>query len=180
MATVEHSTLTTGELHEPKGIATAQANTVYIADGAGSGNWRLKPNGYCFYDSDSGTTISSPSSYTLINVATANSGVQREFSNNAAGRLTYTGTSTIGVAITGLVSYDHTGTGTNIKFRIHVNGSPVGPQTRITTGTAIVDRTDVVKFQTTLNTNDYVEVYATCSSGDLKIKVLSLDVEGII
>lgn len=35
----EHSTLTGANLHEPKGAASAAANTVYVADGAGSGAW---------------------------------------------------------------------------------------------------------------------------------------------
>jgi hypothetical protein len=32
-----HSALTGADLHEPKGIAGASANTLYVADGAGSG-----------------------------------------------------------------------------------------------------------------------------------------------
>lgn len=39
MANVAHSALTGSNLHEPKGIATAAAGTVYIADGAASGAW---------------------------------------------------------------------------------------------------------------------------------------------
>lgn len=39
MANVEHSALTGSNLHEPKGVATATADTVYIADGLGSGAW---------------------------------------------------------------------------------------------------------------------------------------------
>lgn len=35
--TVDHNNLTDPELHEPKGAATAAANAVFIADGAGSG-----------------------------------------------------------------------------------------------------------------------------------------------
>ena len=38
MATT-HSTITDPNIHEPKGVASADANTVYRADGAGSGNW---------------------------------------------------------------------------------------------------------------------------------------------
>ena len=37
MANSAHSTLTGSDLHEPKGYATASADTVYVADGAGSG-----------------------------------------------------------------------------------------------------------------------------------------------
>lgn len=36
---VEHSTLTDPYLHEPKGIAAANAGEAYIADGLGSGDW---------------------------------------------------------------------------------------------------------------------------------------------
>lgn len=39
IATIEHSTLTDPELHEPKGAASATAGQVYVADGAGSGDW---------------------------------------------------------------------------------------------------------------------------------------------
>lgn len=39
MPTVLHSALTTTDLHEPKGAASATANQVYVADGAGSGAW---------------------------------------------------------------------------------------------------------------------------------------------
>lgn len=39
MANVAHASLTGASLHEPKGVASAAANTVYVADGAGSGAW---------------------------------------------------------------------------------------------------------------------------------------------
>lgn len=39
MPTVEHSSLTGSELHEPKGASSAAANTVYVATGSGSGAW---------------------------------------------------------------------------------------------------------------------------------------------
>jgi hypothetical protein len=39
LANVEHSDITDPEIHEPKGASAAGADTVYIADGAGSGAW---------------------------------------------------------------------------------------------------------------------------------------------
>ncbi len=39
MADVQHSAITDPEIHEPKGASTASADTVYVADGAGSGTW---------------------------------------------------------------------------------------------------------------------------------------------
>lgn len=40
--TIEHNTIGAGEIHEPKGIASATAGQTYIADGAGSGTWKLE------------------------------------------------------------------------------------------------------------------------------------------
>ncbi len=37
MANIEHSSITDPDIHEPKGIAAAAVDTLYIADGAGSG-----------------------------------------------------------------------------------------------------------------------------------------------
>lgn len=34
-----HSNLTDPEIHEPKGVAAAAANRVYVSDGSGSGSW---------------------------------------------------------------------------------------------------------------------------------------------
>jgi hypothetical protein len=39
MANVQHSSLTDPNLHEPKGISTASANQLYLANGSGSGTW---------------------------------------------------------------------------------------------------------------------------------------------
>ena len=35
-----HSALTGAELHEPKGVASASVDTVYVASGAGTGTWQ--------------------------------------------------------------------------------------------------------------------------------------------
>lgn len=35
-----HASLTGSNLHEPKGVASASANTVYVANGSGSGTWQ--------------------------------------------------------------------------------------------------------------------------------------------
>lgn len=35
-----HADLTGADLHEPKGVATANANEVYVANGTGSGAWQ--------------------------------------------------------------------------------------------------------------------------------------------
>jgi hypothetical protein len=44
---LEHSTLSDPNLHEPKGVSTAQSGKVYVADGAGSGGW-VYPGSYLY------------------------------------------------------------------------------------------------------------------------------------
>lgn len=41
MADIQHSIITDPDVHEPKGISTAPANTTYVANGAGSGDWTV-------------------------------------------------------------------------------------------------------------------------------------------
>lgn len=44
--TIQHKLITDPDIHEPKGAAAAGARKVYVADGAGSGNWEyVKPEG---------------------------------------------------------------------------------------------------------------------------------------
>lgn len=42
MANVQHSALTGGDLHEPKGVAGQAAGKVYVSDGSNSGAWTAK------------------------------------------------------------------------------------------------------------------------------------------
>lgn len=44
MVDVQHSLLTGASLHEPKGVASAAANRVYVSNGLGSGNWSQVPS----------------------------------------------------------------------------------------------------------------------------------------
>jgi hypothetical protein len=47
MPTVQHSALTDPNIHEPKNITTAAVGEVYVADGAGSGDWK-QPAGHAY------------------------------------------------------------------------------------------------------------------------------------
>lgn len=60
--TVSHDSLTDPELHEPKGIASASANAVLIADGAGGGAW------------NDHSSFADPNIHEPKDVSTANSG----------------------------------------------------------------------------------------------------------
>lgn len=78
----EHVSLPDSELHEPKGVAGATTGQVYIADGAGSGDWTtvagLSRMGW--YDYNDAATTTTP-----INLA---AGVATVMTNDGAGSFT--------------------------------------------------------------------------------------------
>lgn len=83
MANVQHSSLTDPNLHEPKGIASATANKVYMSNGSGSGSWTdvslLPGTGWGRYTNTTyvGTTaLAIPNSDTLIPFTTADTVTQ--------------------------------------------------------------------------------------------------------
>jgi len=57
MPTIQHSALTTTDLHEPKGVATATAGQMYVADGAGSGAWTSPAYGGIFTSGSDAVTV---------------------------------------------------------------------------------------------------------------------------
>lgn len=63
--TVAHSSLTGSDLHEPKGVASANAGDVYVADGAGSGDWLRAPIRYTEV-TVAHTDVASAASKTLV------------------------------------------------------------------------------------------------------------------
>ena len=75
MATA-HSTLTGADLHEPKGVAAANADQIYIANGSGSGAWTNADNNiYLTLELDdvstaSSTFLASPCTGTISNIQT--------------------------------------------------------------------------------------------------------------
>ena len=64
MANVSHSTLTDPYLHEPKGVAAATVDKVYVSDGAGSGAWKTAWGNSQEFCVDT-TTAGSPVAMTL-------------------------------------------------------------------------------------------------------------------
>lgn len=71
MATVQHSALTDPNLHEPKGVSTAAAGKVYVANGSGSGAWAY-PAGHAYGDmyitgSSTAQTLSAASAKAKLN-----------------------------------------------------------------------------------------------------------------
>lgn len=62
MADIQHENITDPNLHEPKGASTASDGSVYISDGAGSGDWEFTEYALnCVI-----TDVSTPGSYWVV------------------------------------------------------------------------------------------------------------------
>ena len=169
--TIQHSAITDPEIHEPKGISTAPEGSRYIADGLGSGTWKLKPHGaFYYFNVGTGTTFTTPTSYTLINPVTTGDSNPVAVTHNGAGRLTYTGTPLIDGHMTASICFKHsTGAGTDIYFAIYKNGVATGVEwVQAANSTNYTTCTFVTHFNN-VATNDYFEVYVKCSTGNVTV-----------
>ena len=165
----EHNTITDPELHEPKGVAAASANAVYLADGLGSGAWEHAAPHAGFYYSDigTGTTLTTPTAYTLVGPATTATHVD-DFTHNSLGRVTFTGASDRHVHMVCDIVFKHsTGGGQDCFFTIFKNGIEQ-------TGADIVQSADSTDYQKIAmhwddqaSTNDYYEIYSKASTGSI-------------
>lgn len=66
--TIEHVDIGAGEIHEPKGIASANAGEIYVADGGGSGS-HIRIQGWSQYE-DTDRTVGTPSQTLTAGVRT--------------------------------------------------------------------------------------------------------------
>lgn len=172
MPNIQHSSLTGAELHEPKGADAAAADTVYVADGVGSGAWELlNPYGGIIYNDveGSGTTFTTPTAYTLINTTTAATNLNG-FSTNNAGRLTYTGTDMRHCHAVMDMSYGHsTGSGQDCFFAAYKNGALLGDFESVGTADSSNFQRMVLHFDVMVSTNDYFEIYCKTATGNVVV-----------
>lgn len=203
MATIEHSALTTGELHEPKGIATATsgevykangvgsgswspilggidttaAGTVYVADGAGSGSWQFIPNGFCYYSSPAGTSISGGLGFTVVSPISTTAGVMREVFHDGNSKLTYTGTQSttlkVSAHLSGQCSTD------TIDMAIMVGGIPFFYTSTSTNGNNAVFGLNTFG-QVVVQPNTDIQIAVQSASNDILVENINLYAEGRI
>ena len=170
MATIEHSTLTSSELHEPKGVASATAGEVYVADGSGSGDWTPADShiaGYIDFDDTTpayqhSTTTSDTALDPTFSVASSKnfSGVETP---NA--RLVYTGTATVYAAIQFTAPVKQASGGDRkIEMVMYKNGTEInGTRTILTIESGKWGSLSLNSISP-LSTNDYIEIFIKADS----------------
>ena len=166
MANVNHSSLTDPYLHEPKGVASANANEVYVANGSGSGVWKPHHHfvgAYLAFDATTPAyTHAATTSPTVIDPTLATS-VADGFTvtNTPNARLVYSNTVDINAQITiTLSSKQASGSDKDVEWLIYKNGVAIpGAHTIRTISTGDWGSISVTGF-VALTPTDYIEVYS--------------------
>jgi hypothetical protein len=169
MADVNHNTLTDPYLHEPKGISTALAGQLYVADGSGSGTWVENSRifgGYLTFSTGSPYAHSVTTSDTALNptfTTSVNNGFTGLSSPNA--RVRYDGAETINASIDGSFSIQQaSGTLRQVEMVFYKNGTQLPGSRVISTATSGEWHTITFSYDTTLATDDYLEVFVKANS----------------
>ena len=164
MANVNHNTLTDPYLHEPKGVSTALAGQIYVANGAGSGTWVENSRivgGYLTFSTGSPYAHSATTSDTVLNPSfslSTNNGFTGLSSPNA--RIRYDGTESIAATIDACFSIQQSsGTSRQVQLAFYKNGSELVGSRMIATAASGTWDVITIKFDTLLSTNDYIEVF---------------------
>jgi hypothetical protein len=169
MANVNHSTLTDPYLHEPKGVASAASGEVYIADGAGTGAWtqlQRHVGGYLAFSATSpyihsATTSDTPldPTFTIVD----NNGFTGVSTPNAGIR--YDGLESIHAGITFTASVQQTsGHDRDVELVLYLNNSQLAGSRVVTTSKNGEWAQFTTAFNTTLATNDVIEVHTKVDS----------------
>lgn len=177
---IEHVDITDPDIHDIKDVASASDGQVPVCV-SGASVWRYCPHSFLYYDDlgGSGTTISTPTTYTLINPTTTGDTDPKEFTHNSAGRLTYTGTSTMDFSINISLSIKHSSaSAVDIYFQLHKNGGAVTGAQQVTSAASGNYENVGLNFHLSLAQNDYIELYCKTASGSVVIWAMNMFVKG--
>ncbi len=183
---VAHSTLTDPELHEPKGISSATSGSVYIANGAGSGNWRelYKACSAAFSPSTASPyVLSATSTDAILNptttVLTNTGGFTRLTSPNF--RIRYDGLQTFIADIT-VETSTSSGTGSRDMQLVLFKNGTVLPYSRVYNNMPNNANwfSTSLTYQVSLSTNDYIEVaHASSVTGNISYAKFNVTISGV-
>ena len=169
MANVNHNTLTDPYLHEPKGVSTALAGQIYVADGAGSGDWVENSrafNSYLTFSTGSPYAHSATTSDTVLN-PTFTVGVNNGFTGLSApnARVRYDGAETINAVLDARFSVSQaSGTSKDIQLVFFKNGTEVAGSRMIASTTTGDWHIHSLSTTISMSTDDYIEVFVKASA----------------
>lgn len=178
MATVEHKDLTDPDLHEPAGISTANENELYISDGVGSGAWGKIPYACLKYlNIGTGSTVTTPTSYTIINPTTVQYGGISDFSHSGSCSFQHIGSTTRDILVT--VSAAFVCSATDIYFAVYNEGVYQAVTETVVRGIATTYNHIALQGVITCAPNDHITVYVRAATGNVVIHELTMVLRGM-
>jgi len=165
MATIEHSTLGAGELHEPKGITTASNGMVYVADGSNSGDWVPADShiaGYVAFDASTPAYQHSTTTSDTVLDPTFSVASSKNFSGTDTpnARLVYDGTAAVYGSMNFVSSVrQSSGSDKELEMVIYKNGTEMSGTRNIVTIASGEWHTFAMTGVVALTTDDYIEVF---------------------
>ena len=119
----EHSTIADPNIHEPKGVSTATAGQIYVADGAGSGVWvDAFQYGHIYTQESDSATLGSIGTTAQTLPFTTNGEDHVSVSDSPNNRITLTSAGVYWVSFSGSVSTVTSGDSGTYKFKIALDG----------------------------------------------------------
>ena len=186
MANVNHSALSDPYLHEPKGASTASSGDIYLANGSGSGAWtsaHQHVDAYLAFDATTPAyTHAATTSFTVINPTLSTSSTDGfTVTNSPNARLTYTGTRDVTTNMhISLSTSQATGTSKDVEWKIYKNGSALTGAHVIRTISSGTWGSISLLGNSSLSTNDYIEIYSKISSaGNVKYASVFWSIKGL-
>jgi len=170
VATIEHSTLSTGEIHEPKGAATASSGEVYVANGSGSGTWTPADShiaGYIAFDASTPAYQHSTTTSDTVLDPTFTVASSKNFSGAITpnARLVYDGTEDVYGSLHFVASVKQASGGDReLEIALFKNGVELNGTRSIMTIGSGKWSSFALNSITSLSTNDYVEVFIKADS----------------
>ncbi|NOQ73239.1 MAG: hypothetical protein GQ574_14625 [Crocinitomix sp.] len=168
----EHVDLTDPELHEPKGVATAAVDNIYLADGVGSGSWvkhKAHIGGYVVFDdvTPAYSVTTGGTSDVVINptfIGTHAEDFTALITPNA--RIRYDGLTDLPAFVHFNGSIKQASGGTiDMQFVLYKNGVAQEGSRVVRSATSGAWGSVAMGFDTLLSTNDYLEFFLKTPAG---------------
>ncbi len=176
---IEHDAIADAELHEPKGVAGASANRVYVSNGAGSGAWTaydLNPHVQVYMSGNTTNTTIATAATPVIVAGTFVQNIASGFSSDSTGRVTYTNADTkvFRASVDAAVEIVATGAD-DVKISLAKNGTVISTS-KVTANVALNAETVMsLNWLVSLATNDYLEVFI--ENADTTENILVRDIQ---
>ena len=172
---VQHSQLGSPDLHEPKGISAAAIDTVFVADGAGTGNWIAHPKASTIPDGGgagipAAVTLTAPTAYTPCTISVSGNDTNVGFTAADGPKVTYTGSRAAVVEAHYSLTVFQTDAGAQDVYVTWSKNGVTQPQYEVLVNLAQnIEHNFKSTIMLEMDTNDYLEVQLKVAAGNLTI-----------